>query len=209
MERAALSVVFSQGRDDELSVLRARVADLERSIESICWLDRMRQAVCECEDSSNYASSSTRSTNCSPGASSSNAPPPVILRYDGTPTTLTLPVWESVKTGTTVTLRLVLFSHDQGDEVTAQLNGTVLKRDLVDPQWKDARIFSPLPQPETVTPGNVVKNLAAQKLTRVEFSVPVDSLKRGPNTLVIAVNRTGPFPASRPVKVEKVELHLK
>ena len=54
-----------------------------------------------------------------------------------------------------------------------------------------------------------VKNLAVQKLTRVEFKVPVASLKRGPNTLVIAVNRTGSFPASRPVKVEKVELHLK
>jgi hypothetical protein len=84
-----------------------------------------------------------------------------------------------------------------------------LKRDLVDAQWKDARIFSPLPQPETVTPGNLVKNLAAQKLTRVEFKVPVESLKRGPHSLAIAVNRTGPFPASKPVKVEKVELHLK
>ena len=114
-----------------------------------------------------------------------------------------------MKPGTTATLRLVLFNHVEGDEVTAQLNGTALKRDLVDPQWKDARIFSPLPQPETVTPGNVVKNLAAQKLTRVEFKVPVESLKRGPNTLAISVNRTGPFPASKPVKVEKVELHLK
>ena len=54
MARAALSVVFSQGRDDELAALRARVAELERSMECICWFDRMRQAVCECEGSNNY-----------------------------------------------------------------------------------------------------------------------------------------------------------
>ena len=143
------------------------------------------------------------------GSSNNEAPLPINLRYDGTPSALTLPVWEPVKPGTVAALRLILFNHVEGDEVTVQLNGTTLNRDLVDPQWKDVRIFSPLPQPETVTPGNVVKNLAAQKLTRVEFKVPVESLKRGPNTLAIAVNRTGPFPASRPVKVEKVELHLK
>jgi hypothetical protein len=143
------------------------------------------------------------------GSSNNEAPLPVTLRYDGTASALTLHVWEPVKPGTVASLRLILFNHVEGDEVTVQLNGSPLKRDLVDPQWKDARIFSPLPQPETVTPGNVVKNLAAQQLTRIEFPVAVQSLQRGPNTLAIAVNRTGPFPASRPVKVEKVELHLK
>ena len=54
MARAALTVVFSQGRDDELTGLRARVAELERSLEHICWFDRMRQAVSECEGSNNY-----------------------------------------------------------------------------------------------------------------------------------------------------------
>ena len=43
MARAALSVVFSQGRDDELAALRARVAELERSREDLCWLDRVQQ----------------------------------------------------------------------------------------------------------------------------------------------------------------------
>lgn len=143
------------------------------------------------------------------GSSNSYAPLPVTLRYDGTPSTLTLPVWEPVKAGTPCTLRLVLFNHDQGDEVSAQLNGVTLSRELLDPEWKDARIFSPLPQPVTVTPGNIVKNLAAQKLARVDFKVPVEALKRGANTLAVSVNRTGPFPASQPVKVEKVELHLK
>ena len=93
--------------------------------------------------------------------------------------------------------------------MTAQLNGSALTRALVDAQWKDPRILSPLPQPETVTPGYVVKKLDEQKLTRIEFRVPVESLKRGGNTIDIAANRKGPFPASKPVNLEKVELHLK
>ena len=53
-----------------------------------------------------------------------------------------------------------------------------------------------------------MKNLATQQLTRVELAVPVESLTRGVNEIAISVNRTAPFPASKPVKVEKVELHL-
>jgi hypothetical protein len=106
-------------------------------------------------------------------------------------------------------LRLVLFQHVESDEVAVELNGTVLKQDVVDATWKDPRIFSPDPQPSTVTPGALVKNLAAQKLTRLEFLVPADILKRGDNSIVLSVNRKGPFPPSKYVKVEKVELHLK
>lgn len=142
------------------------------------------------------------------GSANAQAPLPVDLRYDGAAAVLSLRVWETVQPGTAASLRLVLFNHVDGDDVLVRLNDVALTRSLVDPQWKDARIFSPLPQPETVTPGNIVRKLAEQRLTRVEFTVPVESLKRGANTLTIAVNRTGPFPPSRPVKVEKVELHL-
>ena len=90
-----------------------------------------------------------------------------------------------------------------------QLNGTALKQDLVDAQWKDPRIFSPDLQPATVTPGALVKNPAAQKLTRVEFPVPTEILKCDDNRIAISVNRKGPFPPSKSVKVEKVELHFK
>jgi len=77
----------------------------------------------------------------------------------------------------------------------------------VDPPWKDPRIFSPDPQPATVTPGALVRNLSAQKLTRLDYLVPTDILKRGDNSIAISVNRRGPFPPSTFVKVEKVELH--
>jgi hypothetical protein len=53
-----------------------------------------------------------------------------------------------------------------------------------------------------------VKILDEQKLTRIDFWGPLESLKRGANILAIAANRKGPFPASKAVKVENVELHL-
>ena len=143
------------------------------------------------------------------GSSNNNAPLPIELRNDQSPSTLTLPVWEPVKSGTAARLRLVLFQHVESDEISVQLNGTTLKQDLVDAQWKDPRIFSPDLQPATVTPGALVKNVAAQKLTRVEFLVPTEILKRGDNRIAISVDRQGPFPPSKSVKVEKVELHLK
>lgn len=142
------------------------------------------------------------------GSSNNHAPLPITQPYDGSPIKLVLPVWEPVEPGTAARLRLVLFQHVETDETAAVLNGVKLQRDLVDAQWKDSRIFSPLPQPDTVSPRSVLRDLTAQKLTRVEFNVPVESLRRGENTLAISVNRTGPFPPSRPVKVEKIELHL-
>ncbi len=143
------------------------------------------------------------------GSSNNDAPLPIELRNDQAPSSLTLPIWEPVKSGTAARLRLVLFQHIENDEVTVQLNAAALKRDLVDAQWKDPRIFSPDLQPATVTPGVLIKKPAAQKLTRLEFLVPTEILKRGDNSIAIPVNRKGPFPPSKSVKVEKVEIHLK
>ena len=56
MARAALSVVFSQGRDDELAALRARVAELERSREDLCWQDRVQRVKDVCEHITNRES---------------------------------------------------------------------------------------------------------------------------------------------------------
>jgi len=140
-------------------------------------------------------------------SANSQAPLPILLRNDQTPSALVLPVWEPMKPGTQAQLCLVLFEHVATDEVAVSLNGVALKTNLVDPKWKDAHIFSPAPQPETVTPGWLVKDLKNQKLTRLEFAVPVDILKRGENAIAIAVDRNGPF--RKAVKVEKVELHLK
>ena len=143
------------------------------------------------------------------GSSNHHAPLPILLRNDQVPSTLTIPIWEQVKSGAAARLRVVLFQHVESDEVTVQINGAALKQDLADAQWKDPRIFSPDSQPATVTPGALVKNPATQKLTRLEFLVPTEIMKRGENQIAIAVNRKGPFPPSTFVKVEKVEMHLK
>ena len=54
MARAALSVVYSHGRDDEMSALRARVAELERSRDELCWFDRLQQVKFECDHVTSY-----------------------------------------------------------------------------------------------------------------------------------------------------------
>ena len=54
MARAALSVVYSHGRDDEMSALHARVAELERSREDLCWFDRLQQVKFECDHVTSY-----------------------------------------------------------------------------------------------------------------------------------------------------------
>ena len=82
-------------------------------------------------------------------------------------------------------------------------------QDLEDAQWRDPRIFSPDSQLATVTPGALVRNPTTQELTRIEFLVPTDILKRSEKQTAISLNRKGPFPPFTFVKVEKVEMHLK
>jgi hypothetical protein len=143
------------------------------------------------------------------GSANYNAPLPVTLRHDGSSAALTLPIWEPIGADAKATLRVVLFQHAEADEVRASLNGSALIRQTVDTGWKDDRLFAPALQPETVTPGALNRNLDTQRLTRVEFPVPASVLRTGRNHLELSVDRRGPFPASRAVRVEKVELHMK
>jgi hypothetical protein len=64
------------------------------------------------------------------GSSNNHAPLPCALRNDQVPSTLTIPIWEQVKSGAAARLRVVLFQHVESDEVTVQLNGAALKQDL-------------------------------------------------------------------------------
>ena len=150
---------------------------------------------------------------------------PVTLRNDETPARLTLRVWEPVKTGTDARLRLIANQaeprdpgvtlpaggrpHGGQDEFTVMLNGTALTLDASDPTWKDPRLYSPKPQPETITYDAMNPDLERQRLLRLEYIVPAAALRRGANEVTVAVRRTGAFPPRRFVTVEKVELHLK
>ena len=53
MARAALAVVYAHERDDEIAALRARVVELERSREDLCWWDRVRQVEEDCQYTNN------------------------------------------------------------------------------------------------------------------------------------------------------------
>ena len=55
MARAALAVVYAHDRDDEVSALRRRVIEMQRPLEDLLWVDRLEQAIAECEDSNNYS----------------------------------------------------------------------------------------------------------------------------------------------------------
>lgn len=134
---------------------------------------------------------------------------PVKLRNNRAVANLTLPVWEIVKSDAEGRLRLILDQCVDTDEVVVSLNSTPMKRVLVDSAWKDPRLFLPAPQPATMTAGAINKDLAKQRLTRVEFSVPGGALKRGANEVAVSAVRTGPFPAGSYVTIEKVELDLK
>jgi hypothetical protein len=156
-------------------------------------------------------------------SSNLGAPLPVTLRNDETPARLTLRIWEAVQAGTDVRLRLIADqseTQDPGvnlpadrppsgkDEFTATLNGTRLKLDTYDPGWKDSRLYSPKPQPETITYDTINAETQRQRLLRLEFIVPLEALKRGANEIAVSVRRTGAFPPRKFVKIEKVELHL-
>ena len=84
-----------------------------------------------------------------------------------------------------------------------------VKLDTYDPGWKDSRLYSPKPQPETITYDTINRDTENQRLLRLEFIVPAEALQRGANEIAVSVRRTGAFPPRKFVTVEKVELHLK
>ena len=55
MARAALAVVYAHDRDDEVAALRQRVLELERSRDDLIWMDRLEQAIADCDGSNNRA----------------------------------------------------------------------------------------------------------------------------------------------------------
>ena len=53
MARAALAVVYARDRDEEVAALRQRVLELERSRDELIWMDRLEQAIADCDGSNN------------------------------------------------------------------------------------------------------------------------------------------------------------
>lgn len=134
-----------------------------------------------------------------------DAPLPVALRHDGTAAELAVRLCDVPQTGT-VTLRAVLFGMREGDAVTATLNGAALGVALLDHEWKDGQIFSPAPQPPSGGPGVYALN-PGQRLTRVEWRVPLSQAVEGANMATVAVGSRVPY-CTGEIILEKLEVHV-
>lgn len=96
-----------------------------------------------------------------------------------------------------LTLRCIVFNA--GERLDIRMNGTALAAPVQDAEWKDPQIFSPKPQPASGGNGHYVVN-PKQRLLRLDFPVPPEAWKQGPNIIEI----TG----SPGQQIEKVEAHL-
>lgn len=101
-----------------------------------------------------------------------------------------------------LTLRCVLFQADEANVFEIRFNGTRLSVVTRDPEWKDAQIFSPKPQP---TSGYKPRPIdPEQRLLRLDCAVPVKAWKPGSNEVEIRVSSGKSI-----VQIEKVEAHVK
>lgn len=137
------------------------------------------------------------------------APLPASLRNDGTPVDLPLHLWNPTPQPVTATLRLICFNHLATDRLAVACNGQALTPSQTDPKWKDPEIHSPDPQPASVTPFTLLKDVSKQQLTRIDFPVPATALVPGENTIRISVAERGAFRTGRYIQIEKLELHVR
>lgn len=106
-----------------------------------------------------------------------------------------------------LTLRCILFQSDEADVFELRFNGTPLSITTRDPEWKDAQIFSPKPQPTSGGKGDYKIN-PRQRLLRLDCLVPVNAWNLGRNEVEVRVSvRTSSTKSA--VQIEKVEAHVK
>ena len=82
---------------------------------------------------------------------------PLKLAYDGRPSEIKVyfaeDLSESAKQKRDVSLRITIFDSEPGDKLDVKLNGKLLDEGSFDYDWKDRKIFSPLPNAPTVSTG--------------------------------------------------------
>ena len=140
-----------------------------------------------------------------------DSPLPANLAGDGQPTTLRLRIGDDLPACADkvkrVMLRAVLFGAAQDEPLEVRLNGRALTMALCDPQWKDAQIFSPRPQPASGGSGRYRVN-SAQKLLRLDYSVETGMCRVGLNEVELRLAARAGNPPGRGVVLEKLELHV-
>ena len=105
-------------------------------------------------------------------------------------------------------LRCVLFGARDSDQFEVRMNGTPLSIGTRDPDWKDGQIFSPAPQPASGGKGQYAIQ-ANQHLLQLDYAVPRETWKQGPNRIDIRLTSPQPALSSEAIQIEKLEAHLK
>ena len=139
-----------------------------------------------------------------------DAPLPVNLANDDQPTELRLRISDDLSACAgkvkNVLLRVVLFGTNDA-VVEAVLNGVSLPLRTRDPDWKDAQIFSPRPQPSSGGTGLYRIN-PKQRLLRLDFAVAPHACHQGENVVQLRLADPAKQPATGQVALEKLEVHL-
>ena len=105
-----------------------------------------------------------------------------------------------------MSLRLTVFDSEPGDRLEVKLNGRLLSEGAFDYDWKDPKIFSPLPQQNAGSYGYREVD-PKQKLLLVTYDLDPDDVRLGDNSVAISVTHQVPH-ILRQLQVEKVELHV-
>jgi hypothetical protein len=134
------------------------------------------------------------------------APLPLQLSDDGQIVKLTLHISESPAAAKeNLVLRYILFQANEDDTFEFRLNGVALPVITRDPQWKDAQIFSPKPQPTSGYKPLPIN--PQQRLLRLDCAVSRNVWRQGPNEVEIRLAARGPAAPKSVVQLEKVEAH--
>ncbi|NLX98075.1 MAG: family 10 glycosylhydrolase [Rhodopirellula sp.] len=106
-----------------------------------------------------------------------------------------------------VLLRTVWFGASDDAIVEAALNGVPLRLSSRDPDWKDAQIFSPKPQPASGGSGQYKVN-PRQRLLRLDFAIEPRACRVGGNVVEVRLAaQTGP-PIASQIALEKLEVYV-
>jgi hypothetical protein len=136
------------------------------------------------------------------------APLPVLLSNKGKASEFVVHISDAPGSAdANITLRCVLFRATEKDEFEICMNGVPLSIKLRDSEWKDAQIFSPLPQPASGGTGQYRIN-PDQRLLRLDYTVLRVAWKCGNNRVEIRVSACGSSRDVEMIQLEKLEVYL-
>jgi len=105
-----------------------------------------------------------------------------------------------------LTIRLILWGAVEDDPFEVKLNGSPLVEAKRDPEWKDAQIFSPKPQPTSGGSGQYAVD-PHQRLLRIDYPAP--AWREGRNALTVRRARAKDANAANETRLEKLEAHIR